>query len=60
MRGKPKVKRRLIDDQIKILEDRYSTILHAEPSLKNFDVEVRITRKKSKSPFPDKECLMVG
>jgi hypothetical protein len=38
----------------------YSTILHAEPTLKNFDVEVRITRKEEASAFPDKEEMLIG
>ena len=53
-------KKQLTDTQIEILEERYSTILHAEPLLKNFDVEVRITRKTDKGAFPDKEVMLVG
>ena len=53
-------KKRLTDLQIRLVEERYETILHAEPSLRNFDVEVRITRKNEKSAFPDKEEMLIG
>ena len=37
--------KRLTGDQISVLERLYSTVLHAEPALRSFDVEVMITRK---------------
>ena len=40
--------------------EQFQTILHAEPYLKNFDVEVRITRKREAPAFPSKETMLVG
>jgi len=40
--------------------EQYQTILHAEPYLKNFDVEVRITRKREAPAFPSTETMLVG
>lgn len=52
--------KKLSDEQLKIIEERYQSLLHAEPFLNNFDIEVRITRKNEKSAFPDKEMLLIG
>jgi len=52
--------KRLTDGQINAVEGLYSTILHAEPNLKNFDVEVRITRKGEPGAFPDRETMLIG
>jgi hypothetical protein len=57
--GKP-AKRRLTEKKLLELERRYESIFHAESLLKNFDVEVRITRKGESSPFPDKETMLIG
>jgi len=54
------IKKIISKDQLRVVEERFSTIIHAEPSLKFFDVEVRITRKNEKSAFPDKEEMLVG
>lgn len=53
-------KKRLADSQIRRLERMYEAILHAEPSLRSFDVEVRITRKGDPPAFGDREALLVG
>jgi len=52
--------KRLTDGQVRTLEGMYETILHAEPSLRNFDVEVRITRRGDRSAFPPGESMLVG
>jgi hypothetical protein len=38
----------------------YQTIIHAEPLLRNFDVEVQITRKGDPSGFPSSEEMLIG
>jgi hypothetical protein len=52
--------KRLTGGQIGTLERLYETVLHAEPALKSFDVEVRITRKGEASAFPDREVMLIG
>lgn len=53
-------KQKLTKEQLKVIEQKYATVVHAEPMLRNFDIEVRVTRKGEKSAFPDREVMLVG